>query len=416
MREEYIKRREKFVNSLPEDSIAVVFSGNEIRRTSDESYDFAPDYNLYYLTGIKQPTTFLLFVKSSLEVKEYIFIQKYDALKEVWTGIRLKSQEVKEITGIENVLFEENFYDVLAKSVEELSINGKVKVWFDLETAANFGDTETFVSIADYQKQIKEKYNVEICDSSSIFKHLRMVKSPREIEKICYAITNTNRGLKAILKALQPGKYEYDMANEFLYNIRKEYNAKLAFNTIAAGGKNAVILHYPNPADIMNGGDLLLLDLGSDYEEYKADISRTYPINGKYNKLQKQIYEIVLNCNKHIIAMIKPGLKIADLQNETRKFFAEELKKLKLIEKDDEVMKYYYHNVSHHLGLDTHDISLRELPLEEGNVITVEPGLYIKEYGIGIRIEDDVLVTKDGSKCLSKEIAKEPDEIEKLMK
>ena len=251
---------------------------------------------------------------------------------------------------------------------------------------------------------------------SDILKRMRMVKSDYEISELRKAITNTNKGLKAVLNELEPNKYEYEMANLFKYTISKDNNAVLSFNTIAASGSNAIILHYPNPMGMMHNGDLLLLDLGSDHNFYKADISRTYPINGKYNDLQKKIYETVLECNELIIDYIKPGLTIADLQKKTREFFFDRLKEMGLVEKEEDLMKYYYHNISHHLGLDTHDISLRELPLEKGNVITVEPGLYIKEYGIGVRIEDDVLVTENGSECLSKEIVKSVKDIENLMK
>ncbi len=414
--EEYLNRRKKLLEKLPDNSIVISFSGNEIRQSADEGFKFTPDYSFFYLTGIKQASTILLMTKNSIMSDEYLFIQKFDALKEVWTGIRLKAQEAREIASLENVLFLEHFEKVLEKCIEELSINGNVNVYLDFETAVNLGDFETFISIADYKKQLEKYKTITVCDMSEILKRMRMVKSDYEISELRKAITNTNKGLKAVLNELEPNKYEYEMANLFKYTISKDNNAVLSFNTIAASGSNAIILHYPNPMGMMNNGDLLLLDLGSDHNFYKADISRTYPINGKYNDLQKKIYETVLECNELIIDYIKPGLTIADLQKKTREFFFDRLKEMGLVEKEEDLMKYYYHNISHHLGLDTHDISLRELPLEKGNVITVEPGLYIKEYGIGVRIEDDVLVTEDGSECLSKEIVKSVKDIENLMK
>ena len=414
MVEEYIERRKKFIDLLPENSIAIVFGGDEIRMTADESFPFQIDHNLFYLTGIKQAQTILMIIKNSLEAKTYLFIQKFDALKEVWTGIRLKSAEAKAISGIENVLFLDNYEDKLDFSLKELD---NPKIFLDFASAANYGDMETFVSVADYKKVLENKYkHIEILDSCEYFTRLRMIKSDFEISEMRKAIANTNKGLLAILKNLEPNKNEYDMAALFKYVVALDENSKLAFNTIAASGKNGVILHYPNPMNKLHNKDLVLFDLGSDHHEYKADISRTYPINGKYTKEQKKIYEIVLNCNKRIIAMIKPGLKISDLQEEARNFMAGELMKIGLIDDPKDIIKYYYHNVSHHLGLDTHDLSDRSLPLEPGNVITVEPGLYIKELEIGIRIEDDVLVTPEGSLCLSSEIAKEIVDIEALMK
>lgn len=411
---EYIERRNKFLEKLPDDSICIIFGGSEIRKSADEAFKFQVDYNLFYLTGIKQAETILVFVKSKDTRKTLLFIQKFDELKEKWTGIRLKEDEARAISGIETILYTEDFGNESERVIKGFN---KVTICLDYESAANYGSFDKFFSVEEYKNSLSKAFkHLDFLDISDELKLLRMVKSSYEIEELRKAIHNTNLGLTAILKQLKPEKFEYEIASLFKYIISLDGNAKLSFNTIAASGKNATILHYPDPIDKMKDGDLLLLDLGSDHNEYKADISRTYPINGKYSDIQKRIYEIVLNCNKHIIEIIKPGLTIKYLQEETKRFMANELIKLNLIKESDEIIKYYYHNVSHHLGLDTHDISLRELPLVKGNVITVEPGLYIKELSIGIRIEDDVLVTENGSECLSKEIVKEIDDIESIMR
>ncbi|MCH5179789.1 MAG: aminopeptidase P N-terminal domain-containing protein [Erysipelotrichales bacterium] len=410
---EYITRRTKLIEKLPNNSISIIFGGSEIRKSADEAFKFQIDYNLYYLTGVKQAETILVFIKKENVAKTLLFIQKFDELKEKWTGIRLKEDEAREISGIKEILFSEDFSKELKNIVKEFD---KVSFGLDYESAANYGNFDKFISVCEYKDILSKEFaNVDFFNIGDELKLLRMVKSDYEIEELRKAIHNTNRGLIEILKKLEPNKYEYEMAALFKYIISLD-NSKLSFNTIAASGKNATILHYPDPIDKMKDGDLLLLDLGSDHNEYKADISRTYPINGKFSEMQRKIYEIVLNCNKHIIEIIKPGLTIKVLQEETKRFMADKLIELNLINNPDEIIKYYYHNVSHHLGLDTHDISLRELPLVKGNVITVEPGLYIKELGIGIRIEDDVLVTEDGSECLSKEIIKEINDIESIMK
>ena len=413
MTNECIERRNRFIEKLPKNSISILFGGSEIRKSADEAFKFQIDYNLYYLTGIKQAETILLFAKRNDCVKTILFIQKFDELKEKWTGIRLKEDKAREISGIETVLFTEDFGNESERVIKEFN---EVSICLDYESAANYGSFDKFLSVEEYKNSLSKAFkHLSFLDISDDLKLLRMVKSECEIAELRKAIHNTNIGLIEILKQLKPNKFEYDMAALFKYNIALDNNSKLSFNTIAASGKNATILHYPDPSDKMKDGDLLLLDLGSDHNEYKADISRTYPINGKFNEMQRKIYNIVLNCNKHIIDIIKPGLTIKNLQEETKRFMANELIKLNLISEPDEIIKYYYHNVSHHLGLDTHDISLRELPLVKGNVITVEPGLYIKELGIGIRIEDDVLVTEDGSECLSKEILKEIKDIESMM-
>ena len=184
-----------------------------------------------------------------------------------------------------------------------------------------------------------------------------------------------------------------------------------------ASGKNATCLHYPyeQQNDSVKENDLILFDLGYNHEEYSADISRTYPVNGKFSGIQAIIYEVVLNCNKAIIQRIKPGVTIKELQEFATEFLRKSCINTGLMKMDDDIRNYYYHNCSHHLGLDTHDISLREKPLENGNVITVEPGLYFANYGVGVRIEDDVLVSEDGSIVLSKNIAKEMNEVERFM-
>ena len=189
----------------------------------------------------------------------------------------------------------------------------------------------------------------------------------------------------------------------------------LAFDTIVATGKNATCLHYPTQNDTIKEDDLILFDLGYNFEEYSADISRTFPVNGKFTGIQKIIYEAVLNCNKAVIAYAKPGLTLKDLQQFASDFLKKECVRLKLMDESEDIRNYYYHSVSHHLGLDTHDIADREKPLEKGNVITVEPGLYFAKYNTGVRIEDDVLITLDGAVVLSKNIVKEIYEIESLM-
>lgn len=244
---------------------------------------------------------------------------------------------------------------------------------------------------------------------------LRMVKSPLEIAAIRRAISFTNTGLKAMLTQLKPEMYEYQATALFEYVIFDRHYSKPAFATIAASGKNATILHYPTPNDKMKDGQLLLLDLGATHDFYRADISRTYPVNGTFNPLQRAIYQIVLDCNKAVIDLIKPGLTLFDLQKFTIDFLTERLLDEGLLQNKDEISKYYYHSVSHHLGLDTHDPADRQKPLAPGNVITVEPGLYFHEYGIGVRIEDDVLVTEKGSENLSKAIIKEVKDIEKAL-
>ena len=245
---------------------------------------------------------------------------------------------------------------------------------------------------------------------------LRMVKSQYEIEQIRDAISATNLGINKLILSLHPGIMEYELADIFEFFGRGHNRSKLAFNTIVAAGKNATCLHYPTQNCAVRANDLVLFDLGYKSNGYCADISRTFPVSGKFEGKGKLIYEAVLNCNKAVIEYAKAGLTIKDLQDYAKEFLKNECIRLNLLDPNDDVQKVYYHNVSHHLGLDTHDASNREKPLEEGNVITVEPGVYFADLGIGVRIEDDVLIHENKSEVLSFSIPKEIADIEKLFR
>ena len=243
-----------------------------------------------------------------------------------------------------------------------------------------------------------------------------MVKSPFEIEQIRDAIAATNLGINKLILSLRPGLMEYELADEFEFFGRSQNRSKLAFPTIVAAGKNATCLHYPTQNCAVRSGELILFDLGYKSNGYCADISRTFPVDGVFTGNMKKIYEAVLNCNKAVIEYAHAGLTIADLQEYAKTFLKNECVRLELLDEDDDIRKVYFHNVSHHLGLDTHDASNREKPLEEGNVITVEPGLYFADLGIGVRIEDDVLIHENAAEVLSAGIPKEIEDIEKLFR
>lgn len=411
---EYSLRREKLAASLSDNSIAVLFSGSAKNCSSDEKFNFVVNKNFFYLTGIDQEDSILLIEKLSGEIKQFLFILPYDEVKEKWYGIRLKDNEARAKSGIENVLFHDSFLPKLELLIsKQLDLSSNCTLYLDLEDELKIGNK---LSTQDFAEKIKNKFNdVKVENIYHTIIKFRMVKSHAEIQELKEAIRITNIGLNALLNELAPNKMEYQLAALFEYKIRDASNCKTSFPTIAAAGKNATILHYPNPTDVMKNGDLMLFDLGAEFNHYCGDISRTYPINGKYNEMQAKIYDIVLGANKHVADILKPGVTIKYLQEETIKFLANGLLNIGLIKEYDQIDKYYFHGVSHHIGLDTHDPSLRELPLQEGNVISDEPGLYIKELGIGIRIEDDLLVTRNGCIILSGDIVKERKDIEKLM-
>ena len=408
-------RRKKVFDQMKDNSVAILFSGVSKIASEDEYLPFTVNKNFFYLTGIKQEHSALILIKGIGERRTYLFIDPYSELKEKWTGKRLTMDNAMALSDIKNIYTTDNFETMLNLALtNDANQYGDIDcVYLDLTSPEQKIKEGFFMN--DLQVKIKLDYQKDIVDIYPIMRDLRMVKSPVEIENVIKAIEKTNNGISYLISKMSAGMVEHEVADEFEMYGRAHDRAPLAFSTIIAGGKNATCLHYPTQDDVIKDNDLILFDLGYSYNGYSADISRTFPVNGKFNELQRNVYEAVLNCNKSVIAMAKPGLKIKDLQEHAVEFLKNECIKRGLMDANDDIRNYYYHNVSHHLGLDTHDISDREKPLENGNIITVEPGLYFAKYGIGVRIEDDVLITLDGSVVLSKNIVKEVDEIERLM-
>ncbi len=409
----FIQRREKLLSQMIEQSVLILFSGALIKSSADGHYPFVVNKNFFYLTGIDQEHSVLVMVKTPTTVRTYLFIDEIDESKVRWVGKKLDVETANKLSGIHDILMMSMLETRLKEIYADTNSFGKVThVYLDLEKGLVLDDQLT--TTVSYGKDITQTYpHLKIENVYPLITRLRMIKSPQEVDVIRQAIKATAYGLQQIRKHLKPNLYEHQIEALFQYSIKEFGNHGLAFDTIIASGKNAVILHYPNPKDKIVDGALVLCDLGASHDQYRGDITRTYPANRQFNPLQKQVYEIVLKANQLIIQMAKPGLKIVDLQQACLKFLAEACVKEGLIKSEDEIGKIYYHNVGHHLGLDTHDPISRELPLEPGCVITVEPGLYIKELGIGIRIEDNVLITEKGCENLSVEIPKTIAELER---
>lgn len=406
----YVNRRENIINRIKDNSILILFSGSAPHKSADANYDFVVNKNFYYLVGIERQNFILVIEKKNNEKKETLFIEKVSPLEEKWTGFRMKEDEAKSISGMDNIKSVDKFYDYL-NSI--LFNNLFSDIYLDLERRS-WESYETKALVL--AKQITEKYpHIKVNNIYNVLAQSRMIKDDDEIKKIREAIRITNEGIKNIIKNLKPGMMEYQIEAYFDFSLKTLGAKRHAFNTIAASGKNAIVLHYEENQCEMKDGDLILFDLGAEYYNYCADISRTFPVNGRFTERQKEIYNIVLKAELETIKAVKPGLPYKELNNITKKVLIEECKKIGLIEKDEEISKYYYHGVSHFLGLDTHDVGDREVTLEPGMVLTIEPGLYIEEEGIGIRIEDDVLVTENGCENLSEDIIKTVDEIEGFM-
>ena len=410
------KRRENLFQMMRENSVAVIFSGVSKIASEDEFLPFVVNNNFFYLTGISQEHSMLIMVKGLGEKKCYLFIDEYDELKEKWTGRRLTFDEAEQLSGLQNVYSSNNFNNMLdlALTREDNQFGAIKNVYIDLTPEIKIDDSKSTLT---FQQEIEAKYpQLSTLDVKPFLTALRMVKSQYEIEQIRDAISATNLGINKLILTLRPGIMEYELADTFEFFGRGHNRSKLAFDTIVAAGKNATCLHYPTQNCAVRENDLILFDLGYKSNGYCADISRTFPVNGVFQGKGKLIYEAVLNCNKAVIEYAKAGLTLKDLQDFAKQFLKDECVRLSLLDPDDDIQRVYYHNISHHLGLDTHDASNREKPLEEGNVITVEPGLYFADLGIGVRIEDDVLIHERKAEVLSFSIPKEIADIEKLFR
>lgn len=412
---EFKERRTKLYSLLDDNSILILYAGIAKKSSADETYDFYGNRNFYYLTNIEQEGSILLVLKSNEIVTEFLFVSEYDENKEKWTGKRLTTEEACKLSGITNVLylntFEAQMNMVLNKDDHVFGIFDKI--YLDLDSEIKVAERKTTREIME---EMQDKYrDIKFFDVYKTICDLRAVKSAQEVEELKEAVVKTKIGLNKIIGALKPGLYEYQLSALFKYTISDFDNSDLSFPTIVAGGQNGTILHYPNGSSKIKDGDLVLFDLGAKNNGYCGDISRTFPVNGKFSEQQRLIYEIVLGCNKMIIKTVKPGVTLKELQQKAVEYMARKCLEANLIQNLDDIRSVYYHSVSHHIGLDCHDPMNMTIPLVSGNIISDEPGLYFKNLGIGIRIEDDILVTDDGCYCLSGNIIKEINDIEKAM-
>ena len=402
--------RNKLAEKLEDNSILVMFAGEAKYKSADERYDFTPNRNFYYLTGIDEEKDILVIKKENGEVSETLFIREIDEIMAKWVGATFTKEEASEKSGIENVMYLDSFLS----SLNSLLCSEEIEnIYLDLERR-DFDEAEREGGI--FAKKIAKRYpQVVIKNAYNIISELRLRKSKEEIDEMRKAAEITKDGVELLMNSSKPGMMEYQLEAYFDFYLKQNGVKDFAFKTIAASGKNASILHYNENDSEMKDGDLILFDLGAQWNYYNADVSRTFPVNGKFTDRQKELYQAVLDVNIAMINMMKPGVSMREVNDAANDMIAEKCLALGLTEKKEDFRKYYFHSIGHSLGLDTHDVGKRFGVLEEGMVWTIEPGLYIPEENIGIRIEDDVLITADGHEVLTKDIIKSIDDIEKFM-
>lgn len=390
----FINNRKRFAEQMAEDSVAIFHSGICPVKSNDQDMSpFAVNRNFYYLTGIDSQNVWLVINKGALGVTEMLFIDQPDDFLIKWNGWMMTAEEASEKSGI--ALDDVRYQQDLDRFVGGFIYNGRTlttapkTVYFSFDRLSMKAAP---TAAEQFANRIKELYPaVEIRNCAAMVAHMRTVKAPEEVECIRFAGGVTMKALESMLHTAKAGEFEYQWAADYEHMVARA-GMRNAFTTIAASGANAVMLHYHDNNCVAKDGDLILFDLGAEYGYYSSDVSRTFPVGGKYSPRQKELYSIVLEAMDHAKDKMRPGIPLRESQQAVIDFYKKALRSAKLITEDSEVGKYYYHGVSHSLGLDTHDPNDRTV-YEAGMVITLEPGLYVKEEGIGIRLENDILVT-----------------------
>lgn len=415
MKESYQLRRKALLNDKQGPCMICIFSGTAPMRSADEAYPFSVDRNFYYLTGIERENMILMLYKDfSGKLTETLFIEPYDEVMAKWVGGRMRAAEATDISGVESIKDINAFEDSLNTAIERSRGLGKFRIFLDLWRCHRDQADSPAQILA---KRIQKFYPaVEIDDIYGDMAALRAIKSEEEIALMRKAQEATRIAIEAMMRHAYPGVNESELEGAFDFALMKQGVRSHAFSSIVAGGGRAATLHYSSNNSVVNDGQMVLIDLGATVGNYCADISRTFPVNGKFSERQKEIYNTVLNAQQLIINTVKPGMTQRQLNDMVIDYYESKLDELGLRVNGKTVQDYYYHGVSHSLGLDCHDICTeRERTLKPGMVVTVEPGFYIEEEGIGIRIENDILITEEGCIDLSSDILRTAAEIEAFM-
>ncbi len=416
----YAQNRAQLIETLHQGGLAIVTSHDEYPRSGDTTFPFRQNAELLYLTGIDQEETILTLSPwhPNPDYREILFIKNPSPEMVIWYGHRLSKEQATELSGVTTVFFTEQFEAVL----HDLMVNAQ-EVYMHLPENPRMKVTHPTQEIR-LAKKLKEEYPLHTFQRlAPAMLDLRLVKRKEEFEAIVKACKITENAFLRAIKAVKPGKYEYEIEAELIYEMTKSGASGHSFAPIIAAGADTCILHYVKNDKKMEDGDLLLMDFGAEYANYAGDCTRTIPVNGKYTPRQKEVYEAVLKIYKETIPLFKPGMTINKVNQFVFKRTNEELIKLGLYTQEEAdnqdpaaplFKRYFMHNISHFMGLDVHDIGNRDITFEQGMVLSCEPGIYIAEENIGVRIETDVVVA-DRPVDLMKNLPVEVEEIEQLM-
>lgn len=410
-KEFYSNNRQEFYRQMKEDSLLVMFSGTEVRKTNDEFYPFYTDRNFLYLTGLDGKELALIARKDKEGgIQEKIFILPPDLLKERWTGARIKPEQVQELSGIDNIgyvgEFEEEFH--------RLATTGNYSyLYLDLYRVSPSDRNQPAHMLL---KRMAENYPyLKIENANIILRRLRTIKQPCEIEAMKKAEKITCEGITAMMKASKPGMYEYQYKAVFDYVLGQYGPQGPAFPSIISAGKNNFCIHYYAYKGQAMDGDMVLNDVGAWYDYLMNDVSRGWPCNGKFSERQRLLYECALNTSNHMFDIIKPGMKMMEVDATARRYNAELLVEAGVLDTPENIGTYMWHGGAHHVGFDVHDAVEAPEVIAPGMVFCVDIGIYHEEWGIGFRLEDNCLVTEAGCENLSAVTPRTIEEIEDTM-
>jgi Xaa-Pro aminopeptidase len=415
------KNREKLSKILNKNSVAILHSSDEMPRNGDQYFNYRQNSDFFYFSGIEQEKSVLVLCPDhpNEKMKEILFLLKPNKTMEIWQGHKLTKEEAQKTSGIQTVKWLDEYDSVLG----EIMYNNE-SVYLNIEENARF-QPEILSRDSRKQKELRKKFPLHKFDRlAPHITSLRLVKEKEELDLMIEACRITNKAFHRVLKNVKPGIFEYEVEAEMTYEFLKNGASGHAYAPIVASGKNACVLHYVDNDSKSNDGDLLLMDFGAEYANYAADCTRTIPVNGKFTERQKECYQSVLNVLKKTQKLLVPGTTINEVNKKVNLMMEEEMIKLGLFTKEDVLKQdtaspmyfnYFMHGTSHFIGLDVHDVGGKDVILKKGMVLTCEPGLYIAEENMGIRLENDILVD-DEPINLMLDIPIEIDEIEVLMK
>jgi Xaa-Pro aminopeptidase len=418
----FVHNRQKLYKFLKPGSATIVHSNDIMPTNADGNMPFKQNADFYFLAGVDQEESVLVLFPDAPKsgMNEMLFIKKTNEHIAVWEGEKLSKEQAKEVSGIANIYWldemEAKMKDVFSMTQDiYLNSNEHTRRWIPTQTRT---DREN--------EAIKAKHPLHTYLRLAPFMHkIRATKHPLEIEQMQKACDITNAGYRRLLKKTKPGMMEYELEAELQHEFIRSGSRGFAYEPIIASGASACVLHYNINNKAIKDGDLILLDIGAEYGNYAADLSRCIPANGKFSARQKEVYNAALRVQKACYSLLKPGVMLGDYHLKVGEIMTNELLELGLITTAEvknqdpawpAYKKYFMHGTSHFIGLDVHDLGMWHEPIEAGNCFTIEPGIYIQEEGLGVRIENDILITEDGFVDLMADIPREVEEIEDLMK